>query len=145
LELTTTSAIISFYNNLEDRVVRFYEELATNENNISNTNVFQTFADESKKQKDMVNRRYREVITDAFEAGFSFSGLNEDDYKIDTELSDDLTYSDVLQMAIKIEETLLKFCTDASKSSKVLLTDIAQVFESVARKKSERKELLKTF
>lgn len=145
MELTTTSAIISFYNNLEDRVVRFYEELATNENYNSNINVFQTFADDSKKQKDMVNRRYREVITDAFESGFSFSGLNEDEYKVDTELTDDLTSFDVLQMAIKIEETLLKFCIDVSKSSKVLLTDIAQIFESVARKKAEREKLLKTF
>jgi hypothetical protein len=142
LELTTTSAIISFYNNLEDKVVRFYEELATNENHISNAKVFRTFADDSKKQKDMVNRRYREVITDAFETGFSFSGLNEDDYQIDTELTDDLTSFDVLKMAINIEDTLFRFCTNASKSSKVLLTDIAQVLESTARKKAERKKLL---
>ena len=144
MELTTTSAIISFYNNLEDKVVRFYEELATNENHISNTKVFRTFAEDSKKQKDMVNRRYREVITDAFETGFSFSGLNEDDYQIDTELTDGLTSFEILKMAIKIEETFFKFCTDASKSSKVLLTDIAQVFESTARKKAERKKLLKS-
>ena len=142
MELTTTSAIISFYNNLEDKVVRFYEELATNENHISNAKVFRTFADDSKKQKDMVNRRYREVITDAFETGFSFSGLNEDDYQIDTELTDDLTSFDVLKMAINIEDTLFKFCKNASKSSKVLLTDIAQVLESTARKKAERKKLL---
>lgn len=101
--LNTASSLISFYGGLEDRIARFYEELAANDKNSEVRETFLALAEESRKHMEMVLRAYREVITDAFEAGFSFTGLNEVDYKINTELTDDISLSDVLKMAIDLE------------------------------------------
>jgi rubrerythrin len=105
---------------------------------------FAAFAKESKRHRDMVDRAYRQVVTDAFETGFTFTGLNDEDYRIDTQLADDLRFSDALKMAIEVEEVSRRLCSDASESSRALLADIAQAFGWVAERKSKRKATLES-
>lgn len=139
MDLYTASAIMSFYNKLEEQSARFYEDLADNEKYSEGKEVFLAFAREDRNHSEMVLRAYREVITDAFEAGFSFTGLHESDYRINTELTEDLSYSDILRRAIEIEEKLYRFCADVSEKSRGLLEDISHVFERVAKRKADRK------
>ena len=139
MELYTASAIMSFYDKLEEQTARFYEDLVDNEKYIEGKEIFLAFAREDKKHREIVLRAYREVITDAVEVGFSFTGLHESDYSIDTELTEDLSYSDILRKALEIEEKIYKFCVDVSEKSRGLLDDISHVFERVAKRKAERK------
>jgi rubrerythrin len=144
VELNTASAVVSFYTRLEDEISRFYEELAAKVESPEGREAFAAFARESKKNRDMVDRAYRHVVTDAFETGFTFSGLNDEDYRIDTQLEDDLRFSDALKMAIDVEEVSRRLCSDASESSRALLADIAQAFGWVAERKSKRKATLES-
>lgn len=144
MELNTASAVISFYSRHEERITKFYEDLASNKKYSDGRETFQAFAKESRKLREMVLRTYREVITDAIEAGFSFPSLCESDYEMDMELKDDLSFSDTLKMAIDVEEKSYKFCTDVSESSRDLLADITQAFKWVAIRKAKRRQILES-
>ncbi|MHA1675814.1 MAG: ferritin family protein, partial [Candidatus Njordarchaeales archaeon] len=138
------SAVVSFYERLEEQVAKFYEELASNERYSEGKGIFLALAKEDRRHREMVLRAYREIITDAFEAGFSFTGLRESDYRIDIELAEDLSFSDVLRRALEIEEKIYRFCIDVSEGSKGLLDGLSHVFERVAKRKADRKIRLKS-
>ena len=140
--LNTASAIISFFGRLEDQIIELYENLAANEKYSEAKDIFLALAKDNKRDREMVQRVYQEVVTDAIETGFSFTGLNENDYQITTELAEGLSYSNVVRMAIDAEDRSSKFCIDASESSRSLLADIPQAFEWVAKRKNRRKEQL---
>ena len=144
MELNTASAVVSHYTRLEDEISRFYEELAAKVESPEGREAFAAFAKESKRHRDMVDRAYRHVVTDAFETGFSFAGLNDEDYRIDTGLADDARFQDALRVAIDVEEVSRRLCHDASESSRALLADIAQAFGWVAERKSRRKAKLES-
>ena len=136
--LTTTSMFITFHGRLEDSIKTFYEKLAHKEIYAGVRGAFLALAKENGEHKEMVLRAYREVITDAFEGGFPLTNLNEEDYLLETELPDETSLSDVLKMAVEIEEKSRKFCEDAASSTKGLMADVPQAFEWVAKRKTRR-------
>lgn len=143
MSLNTASAVINFYSRLEDQVAKFYELLASNENYSAGRDTFVALADENRKHKEIVERAYREVITDALEACYAFA-MNPSDYIINTDLAKDSTYHEVVKKAIQIEETHLKFCVDASEKSKALMSDVPQALARVGKKKLNRIAMLKS-
>ena len=137
MPLNTASAIVSFYAKLEDQAANFYEQLASVESYSPGKETFQDLAKENHKHRELVERTYREVITDALEACFAFS-MNESHYLIDTDIAKKTSYPDVITKAIEIEEKHHRFCLDASEKSKSLMSDLPQAFERVAKKKLSR-------
>jgi len=137
LPLNTASAIISFYAKLEDQVANFYEQLATVESYSAGKETLQDLAKENRRHRELVERAYREVITDALEACFAFS-MNESHYIIDTDIAKKTSYPDVIKKAIEIEEKHHRFCLDAYEKSKSLMSDVAQAFGRIAKKKLSR-------
>ena len=141
-EPTTASAIISFVEKLEGNSLKFYEDLA--ERYVESRETFLAFAKESKKNKVLVTRTYQETITDAIEACFSFRGLNLSDYLAETTLTEDMSYSNALKMAIELEEKASKFYLDVAEQSKSLLATIPRAFRKVAERRNNRKLKLKS-
>ncbi|MBM3238386.1 hypothetical protein FJZ31_19005 [Candidatus Poribacteria bacterium] len=133
----TASAIISFAEKLENSSLTFYEKLA--ERWAENKEIFLNFAKESEKNKTSVVRTYRETITDALEAGFSFEGLDLKDYEAETTLTEDVSYSEALGIAIELEEKACKFYLDVAERSQSLLATIPGAFSRVAKRRSARK------
>lgn len=136
----TASAIMSLYGRLEDQAVEFFEALAGKylEHNCQ----FVDLAAEHRKEREMVLRAYREGITDTAEVGFSFEGLDESQYAIELKLKKDRSLTDDLRKALEVEEKTTRFCLDASRSSRGLLSDISQAFERSARRKNDNKRVL---
>lgn len=143
MELSTASAVVSFYTELEERAERFYEFLAGEEEYGAGREHFLAFTKEDKRNRETVLRTYRESVTDAFETGYSFTGINEDSYVIDTELSG-LSYVDALRKAVRLEEETRRFCLEVSGKTEALLGDLSGAFERVARKRLERTQVLTT-
>jgi len=142
MQLTTASEVVRFAGKLEDTVANFYEELT--EKYPEGKKTFLSFVKENRKNRVMVQRTYNEVVTDALETGFSFEGLNVDEYVFEGAVAEDASLSNVVQRALEIEEKLQKFYTTAAKMSKSLLADIPRVFERIGRRGEERKEKLKS-
>ncbi len=142
MELTTSSAVINFAERLEDNSAKFYKDLA--ERYTESREIFLTLVQKNKKNRIMVKRVYNEVVSDALETGFSFEGLNMNDYVIEITVAENASYADALQKAVEMEGKLQKFYLDAAEKSKSFLADIPQIFEKIAKKRNERKLKLKS-
>jgi len=138
----TASAIIDFAEKLEDDSSSFYEKLA--EKFVESERVFLSFAEESKKNKVLVTRTYRETITDALEACFCFEGLTLSNYVVKTILPEDTSYFDALRTAIELEDKASKFYLDVAELSKSLLATIPSAFRKVAERRNSRKQVLQS-
>ena len=133
----TASAIIKFAQDLEERSMRFYEELARRFG--KHKERFLLFAKDSKKNGVLITRTYQETITDALEACFGFAGLDLADYHVNRVLAEDISCSEALQAAINLEETATSFYVDAAERSESLLATIPGAFKRVAKKRGKRK------
>jgi rubrerythrin len=133
----TASAIISFTESLEDSSSAFYEKLA--EKFVESKDIFQAFANTCKKTKMLVIRTYQETVSDVLETGFSFEGLNLEDYSVRTTLSEDTCYNEALKIAIKLEDKASKFYLDIAKQSQSLLATIPRSFTKAGEVRIKRR------
>jgi len=141
MKLSTASGIISFAIKLEGESVNFYKDAA--QKYVEARDIFLSFGEENKRNKALLKRVYYEVISDALETGFSFEGLNTDDYPIEMGLINDTNYSDVLRRAMEMEDRIQRFYRAAAEKSQSLMADIPRAFERIAKKRNERKLKLK--
>ena len=135
MELNTASSVISFAKKLEEDGVRFYEDLA--QRDIEDGETWLSFVKENRKNIIQIERTYYGVITDAIEGCFSFK-INPDGYTLKTELAENARYPDALNQAVKMEEKITEFYSDAAEQSKYLLAAIPRVFTMVAKKRDNR-------
>jgi hypothetical protein len=138
----TASAIISFAEELEDRSTAFYQQLA--ERFIEQEPTFLGFAKEGGKNKTLVVRTYRETISDALEACFSFEGVDLGAYRARTtgrldDLAGSPDYAAVLAAAVELEEQAIGFYQDAAQRSQSLMATIPMAFRRVAKTRGKRK------
>ena len=139
--LHTASEGISLARELENKSASFYEELAQRYSKGAET--FLSFAKENKKNVSQVERAYYGVITDAIEGCYAFN-LDTDEYTFEAELAQDASYSDVIDKAISIEKTVIKFYTDAAEQSKSLMADVPRTFTLVVKKRAAREQELRS-
>jgi len=140
--LNTASGLIEYYTKYEDRIKSFYETLAEDERCAADKELFKSMAKENEKHKKEVLRAYYEVITDAIEACY-IRPLDETKYEVDTEITPEMTYADILRKAVDIEEKSGGFCAEAYRCTSGLLADISVAFRRVSRWKAKRAEKLK--
>ena len=141
MKINTASATISFARKLEEESASFYKELSRRYT--KDKDIFLSFAQENGKNIVRVERTYYGVITDALEGGFSFK-INPDDYAFNTEMAHGVIYSEALEMSVKIEEKITGFYSTAAEQSKSLIADVSRVFTSIARKRKNRKLIVKS-
>lgn len=137
----TTSEGITLAKKLENDSAAFYELLAQKFPKDAET--FLTFARENKKNIQQTERVYFGVITDAIEGSYAFN-LEMDDYAIDINLKTNVNYAGILKQAIKVEEKIIKFYSDAADQSRPLMADIPRAFDLITRKRRSRLEKLAT-
>ncbi len=139
--ISTCSGAISLAKELENESAKVYQELAQLFE--KEKDLFAGFAKENGKFYAQVERAYYGVITDAIEGCFAFD-LNPEDYQFKKTFPKDISLSDAIAEALKIEETLLRFCETAAEQSKHLMADVPRAFSLVAKKRSERIQKLKS-
>ena len=142
--LYTASAFISFHGRLEVQTENFYQSLLDDERCTAVKDTFLAFIKENRNHKERILISYQEVITDALEATFPQKNIEEKDYEIDTEITDDLSFIDIIKKAINIEEKCAGFCGDAAEGLKSLLADVPEAFVWVSNRKRRRIEKLKS-
>ena len=135
MKLQTASSVISLAKSLEDESARFYEGLA--QRYTQGKEAFLSFAKENSRNVAETERAYYGVITDAIEGCFAFD-IEPDAYAIETTLAKDASYADALGKAIKLEEKIGRFYSDAAEQSKSLMADVPRVFVMIAKKRNNR-------
>jgi rubrerythrin len=141
MRLNTASQVISLARKLEEDSAQFYETLA--QRNAANRDMWLSFVKENKKNITQIEMVYYGVITDALEGGFAFD-MNADEYATKARITESANYSDALTMATEVEERTLKFYSVAAEQSKSLLADVPKAFSSLAKKRRERLQRLRT-
>jgi rubrerythrin len=139
MELNTASSVISFARELEEESARFYEGLADQVS--ANKETFLNFAKENRKFTKQFETAYYGVITDAIEGCYAFN-IDPDKYKTNTQPPADI--SGAVDQALEIEDSLVRFYTDAAAQSKSLMADVPRAFTLIARKRSGRKQTLES-
>ena len=133
--LQTASEGISLAKKLESDSAQFYEALAQKFPQGAET--FKVLAKENKKSISQTETAYFGVITDAIEGCFAFH-LDPENYVVNVETSGISSYKNALNQAVKIEENIIKFYTEAAEQSKSLMADVPRTFSLIARKRGER-------
>lgn len=137
----TSSTVIDFAGRLEEDSSRFYEKFA--EKFAENEEQFFSFAEESKKNKILIQRTYQETITDALEACFCFKGLNLENFVVSATLGSDMSFSAALKLAIDNEQRTVQFYSTIANLSKGLLGTIPMAFKKVAERRKNRELTLR--
>ena len=137
----TASEGITLSRKLESESAQFYETLA--QRYAKGAETFLALAKENKKNITQIERAYYGVISDAIEGCFCFN-LDPDDYIPEMTIAEAKGYADALKQAIKVEEIIIKFYTDAAEQSQSLMADVPRTFTLVARKRGERKQKLES-
>ena len=136
------SAVISFAEKLEDDTAAFYRILAGRFT--ESEGQFLSYAEESKRDKILIVRTYRETITDALEACFCFRGMNLKGYSVRTSLSRDTQFADALSEVLRLEKNAIMFYSDAARLSAGLLATISTFFKRMAEKREMRRQRLES-
>ena len=137
--LRTTSQIISHHASLETESAEGYRALA--HRYPDHLDAFNRLADENQRHKARVERAYRFGVTDAYEVGITSTQLDPEKYQLEDYAGESLTED--LATALRNEETMIRFCLDAAKTSGELLPDLPDTFDYLVKRKRKRVELLR--
>ena len=139
--LHTASEGISFSRKLESDSADFYENLS--KLNAGDAETLLGLSKENRKNITQIERAYYGVITDAIEGGYAFN-IDPDKYSLETVIKDGTAYADALKQALQIEQTIIKFYTDAAEQSKGLMADVPRTFMLIVKKRTGRLEKLES-
>jgi hypothetical protein len=139
--LHTASEGVSLARKLETDSAVFYQALA--QKYPQATAVFAAMAEENKKNITQIERSYYGVITDAIEGCFAFN-LETDHFILETGISSSLNQTEAFHKSLKIEETIIRFYTEAAEQSKPLMADVPRTFALIAKKRILRAEKIKS-
>ena len=139
--INTCSQAMSLAKELENESANFYQNLS--QRFLKDKDLFLGFAKENENYITQIERAYYGVITDAFEGCFAFN-INPEEYALKIELAEKASYSEALARASEMEETMIKFYSDAAEQSKSLMADIPRAFRMVVKKRSDRQSKLKS-
>ena len=142
MTLHTASEGITFIKELENGSSMFYESLAQRYGKDAET--FLSFARENRKNIIQIERTYYGVITDAIEGGFAFD-IDPNNYTFNITIQEGVSYTEILNQAMQIEDKIMKFYLDASNQSRGLMADIPRLFMTFSRKREERRPKLGLF
>ncbi|MGQ9478204.1 MAG: hypothetical protein ACUVRH_06960 [Candidatus Bipolaricaulia bacterium] len=144
MELNTASELVRFAAKLEADLAKAYELLAESYPQSQGREVFLSLAKECKRNKALVERVYSEVVSDALETGFSFSGLKVEEYGLGPELALAAIqdYATALREALELELKLQEFYAAAADRAKPLLADLPRALAELSRKREQRRKKL---
>ena len=140
MELNTAAAVIRYVSNLELESATLYEKWSQLHEELRS--IFDKFSKENKKSEQKVKRAYYSVVSDALETGFCFKGF-ESDFEV-PQLKPQATVSEILIIALGLENAIRDLYAEAAGLSKCLLADVPREMEKVVKAREERISKLKT-
>jgi hypothetical protein len=138
----TAAAVVSFSERLEDSAAGFYEALG--EMFPTHKSLLLAFVDESRKNKVVLIRTYRETVSDALETGFAFEGLELDEHLVAPVVPEGVGLGAAIQLALDMEARTTAFYMKVAELSRSLLATIPRAFRRVARRRDARRRTLQS-
>ena len=139
MELSTTSAAITFAKSLENDSLEVFERLA--EQYPHWNALLAPLIRENKYNVQTIERAYIGVVSDALDTQFAFQGIDTHDYALATTLPDPL--GEIVNVLMSNERTIVAFYKAAAESSRDLIADLPRAFDRIASKHERRFEPLR--
>ena len=133
MALTTFGAIMGFAAEIAEKTEELYGALAKKAHDPALREALEVLSAEEGKNHTLMIRSRRENVTEMILE--PVAGLNQEDYEIAVDVSDPMEDTDVLKVALRLEERGKNFFRDGS--SKVPLPEVARIFRRIAQKKEE--------
>ena len=134
MDMNTAASVITYISRLERESAKLYDEWAEVHEKLREP--FAGFARENKKNEQRVKRAYYGVVSDALETAFCFKELRSD--IILPEVGKETTITEVLDLAVRLENGIKSFYEEAARLSKALLPDVPREMQKVAFARESR-------
>jgi len=133
MALTTFGAIMRVAAEIAVRTEELYRSLAKKAEDPALREALEVLSAEEGMNHTLMIRTRREKGTEMILE--PVAGLNQEDYELTVDVSDPMEDTDVLKVALRLEERGKNFFRDGS--SKVPLPEVARIFRRIAQKKEE--------
>lgn len=140
MALTTFGAIMGFAVEMIGRSMDIYRTAVEKVKDPVLKENLQVLLEEGKKNSSLMEQARRENVTEMILE--PIAGLQREDYEIDLKISGASEDSDLLQVALALEEKERRFFHDSSE--KVPLPEVSGIFRKIARKKEKKIDHLKS-
>ncbi len=141
MPLTTFGAIMGFAAEMTGKTAETYKALGQRAKDSALQEALRGLSVEEGKNQALMGKTRQENVTEMILE--PVTGLHQEDYEIDLEVSDQMGDADVLMGAVALEERGKRFFGDAS--AKVSLPEVARIFRKIALKKEENLRRLQSF
>jgi rubrerythrin len=131
MALTTFGAIISFASGMVKRGQEIYQAALEKTKTPGIRDTLQELHKEQGKNLALMEMTRREHVTEMILE--PITGLVQEDYETELDVPAQGTDTELLRIALSVEETQRKFFSDCS--AKIPLPEVARIFQKVARKK----------
>ena len=138
MECTTAASVITYVSKIELDSAKLYEEWGKLHEKLRNP--FEAFAKTNKKNEQRIKRAYYSVVSDALETGFCFKDIRAD--IVMPQFSKGASVSEILKLAVTLENEIRNFYGKAANSSRALLPDVPRQMEKVSHERTKRVEQL---
>ena len=140
MALSTFGAIMGFAAEMVQRTETFYKTMVQMAKNPIVGEALQVLLEEERKNYSLMERTRRENVTEMILE--PIAGLDQSDYEIEMKGMDQTEDSDLMKMALILEERERRFFSEVS--DKVPLPEVGRIFRKVAQKKERSLAKLKT-
>ena len=140
MALSTFGAIMGFAAEMVQRTETFYKTMVQRAKNPIVGEALQVLLEEERKNYSLMERTRRENVTEMILE--PIAGLDQSDYELEMKGMDQTEDSDLLKMALILEERERRFFSEVS--DKVPLPEVGRIFRKVAQKKERSLAKLKT-
>ena len=139
MPLSTFGAIMGFALKIVEYSVDIYKTGVEKARDPEIKKTFQLLFDEEKKNYTLMEQVRRENVTEMILE--PITGLQQEDYEFEVNLSDQVQDADLLKAALVLEEKEQNFFSDSS--AKIPLPEVARTFRRIAQKKGKSLAKLK--
>jgi rubrerythrin len=140
MALSTFGAIMGFAAQMVRQTETLYKTMIQKVENPVLREALQLLLEEEGKNYSLMERTRRENVTEMILE--PIAGLDQSDYEIEMKGMDQTEDSDLLKMALILEERERRFFSEVS--DKVPLPEVGRIFRKVAQKKEKSLAKLKT-
>jgi rubrerythrin len=140
MALSTFGAIMGFAAQMVRQTETLYKTMIQKVENPVLREALQLLLEEEGKNYSLMERTRRENVTEMILE--PIAGLDQSDYEIEMKGMDQTEDSDLLKMALILEERERRFFSEVS--DKVPLPEVGRIFRKVAQKKERSLAKLKT-
>jgi septum formation topological specificity factor MinE len=131
MALTTFGAIMGYAAEMVRRSGEVYQVAVQKAQNPALREALEILLAEERKNQSLMEKTRREHVTEMILE--PISGLQQEDYEMDIEVSGQSADADLLGIALTLEEKEKKFFADAS--ARIPLPEVARIFRKMVQKK----------